>query len=494
MRHVTLIISFIFAITGICSAQAPVIDKYPTATIYVIDQQTGQEVLAQNDAAVLFKNAFIDLVTNTRRAKLTIKSPGKKTFIITQADLSNGNAYELISQSKFLGQQVTNYTFSYNVDQNTLYYFDQNSQQWDAELVQGYNVVNLNNCLALGKFNEQEIANVPNDETQQGDDAYDDDNIAADTPPPALQDYEQPECPEDGYLWQPGYWAYNPGGGYYWVAGEWVAPPTVGLLWTPPYWGYEGSRYIFHRGYWGNDVGFYGGIDYGYGYTGTGFVGGAWSVGHFRYNSAVLRVGGRVHNVFVDRSVIRVGVRVKLSFNGPGGLKARPSEREQRVTRERHIRDNSQNPRAANNGHNGGGNNHNGNNGNNANNGKGHNGANGTGGNGHNGANGNGGNTHNGPARNNGNGNNHSAPGGNANNGSGNGPGGNPPRVPGNGPGGNAPRVPVNGSGGNAPRVPGNNPGGAKNGSPDKGGNKEKSEKAPKPEKQEKKGKDKKDK
>jgi len=27
--------------------------------------------------------------------------------------------------------------------------------------------------------------------------------------PPALPVYEQPLCPADGYLWTPGYWAYE---------------------------------------------------------------------------------------------------------------------------------------------------------------------------------------------------------------------------------------------------------------------------------------------
>jgi hypothetical protein len=303
MKRIIFLITFLCAAIGISNAQAPAVDKYPKASIFIIDPQTGQEAQATDDAAIAFKNALVDLVINTSHAKLTIKTPGKKSFVITQADPANGNAFQLTQQSKIFGQEVTNYTFSYNVDQNTLYYYDQVSQDWVPELIQGMNVVNLNNCLALGKFNEIQPADANNSDVQQGDDA-DDDNVTADAAPPALQDYDQPECPEDGYLWQPGYWAYNPGGGYYWVAGTWIAPPSADLLWTPPYWGYEGSHYIFHAGYWGSEIGFYGGIDYGYGYGGVGFVGGSWYGGHFRYNTAVVRVGGRVHNVYVDRSVV----------------------------------------------------------------------------------------------------------------------------------------------------------------------------------------------
>ena len=33
--------------------------------------------------------------------------------------------------------------------------------------------------------------------------------------PPPLPVYEQPICPAEGYLWTPGYWAYDPLYGYY---------------------------------------------------------------------------------------------------------------------------------------------------------------------------------------------------------------------------------------------------------------------------------------
>ena len=35
--------------------------------------------------------------------------------------------------------------------------------------------------------------------------------------PPPLPEYEQPPCPEPGYLWTPGYWGYG-GEGYFWCA------------------------------------------------------------------------------------------------------------------------------------------------------------------------------------------------------------------------------------------------------------------------------------
>ncbi len=58
----------------------------------------------------------------------------------------------------------------------------------------------------------------------------------------------------------------------------------------------------WHPGYWGQHVGYYGGVNYGFGYMGIGFVGGMWAGGAFRYNTAVMRVNETViHNTYVDR-------------------------------------------------------------------------------------------------------------------------------------------------------------------------------------------------
>ncbi len=156
--------------------------------------------------------------------------------------------------------------------------------------------------------------------------------------PPALPVYVQPACPVEGYLWTPGYWAYGPAG-YYWVPGVWVRPPQVGVLWTPGYWGFGGGVYGWHAGYWGPHVGFYGGVNYGFGFGGVGFVGGMWSGGVFRYNTAVTNVNTTVvRNVYVNRTVINnTYVNNHVSFNGPGGIQARPSPMEQRAMQERHF-------------------------------------------------------------------------------------------------------------------------------------------------------------
>jgi len=155
--------------------------------------------------------------------------------------------------------------------------------------------------------------------------------------PPAIPVYEQPPCPTEGYMWTPGYWAYGPAG-YYWVPGVWLAPPRVGFLWTPGYWGFVGGVYGWHGGYWGPHVGFYGGINYGFGYGGVGFVGGAWRGGVFAYNTAVWHVGGGFHNVYEDRTVINnTTINNHYSFNGEGGVHATPTAAERGYMHEEHL-------------------------------------------------------------------------------------------------------------------------------------------------------------
>ena len=155
--------------------------------------------------------------------------------------------------------------------------------------------------------------------------------------PPPLPVYSQPPCTMPGYLWNPGYWAYGPMG-YYWVPGVWVAPPRVGLLWTPGYWAFVGGLYSWHGGYWGPHVGFYGGVNYGFGYHGYGFVGGGWSGGVFRYNTAVVNVNTTiVRNVYVDRTVINNTTINRTSFNGPGGVMAQPRPEERAWEQEQHF-------------------------------------------------------------------------------------------------------------------------------------------------------------
>ncbi|HLZ92681.1 MAG TPA: hypothetical protein VKQ28_13280 [Candidatus Acidoferrum sp.] len=164
--------------------------------------------------------------------------------------------------------------------------------------------------------------------------------ISVGFPPPELPVYEQPICPGEGYIWTPGYWGWESDDeDYYWVPGTWVLAPEVGYLWTPSYWGWGGSAFEFYEGYWGPVVGFYGGIDYGYGYSGRGYEGGRWDGGRFYYNRTVNNINvTEIHNVY-NTTVVNNNVNVtRVSYNGGnGGVNARPTAQEQTAARERHI-------------------------------------------------------------------------------------------------------------------------------------------------------------
>jgi WXXGXW repeat (2 copies) len=162
--------------------------------------------------------------------------------------------------------------------------------------------------------------------------------IEAGEAPPPLPVYEQPPMPAPGYHWTPGYWAWN-NTDYYWVPGVWVEPPRVGVLWTPPYWGFVGGVFLFHAGYWAPHLGFYGGINYGFGYAGAGYAGGRWENGQFFYNRAVNNLGAapvtRVYNqpITINNTTIN-----RVSYNGgQGGLQVKPTPEQEQVAAEQHI-------------------------------------------------------------------------------------------------------------------------------------------------------------
>jgi len=181
------------------------------------------------------------------------------------------------------------------------------------------------------------------DQSSAPDANYADQNVdgyATDAPPP-LPEYDQPPAPDEDDLWTPGYWAWGDGG-YYWVPGTWVTPPYYGALWTPPYWGFYGGRYGFHRGYWGLHIGYYGGIDYGFGYIGTGYWGGYWNDNHFYYNRSVNNV--RFNTYVYNRDVVynnrHYGMQPsnRVSYNGGrGGVNYAPRPAEIAAMHENHV-------------------------------------------------------------------------------------------------------------------------------------------------------------
>ena len=156
--------------------------------------------------------------------------------------------------------------------------------------------------------------------------------------PPLLPWYPQPLCPGDGYIWTPGYWAWGPYG-YYWVPGTWVFAPAVGLFWTPGYWAWDGGYYWWHAGYWGPTVGYYGGVDYGYGYAGYGYAGGYWRGGDFYYNRTITNVDiTYIHNTY-NQPVNNPGPPMsRVSYNGgEGGIQARATAAQLEYAREQHV-------------------------------------------------------------------------------------------------------------------------------------------------------------
>ncbi len=161
--------------------------------------------------------------------------------------------------------------------------------------------------------------------------------ISVTVAPPPLPVYAQPVAPGPGFIWTPGYWAYGPEG-YFWVPGTWVVAPFTGALWTPGYWAWSNGVYGWRAGYWGPRVGFYGGVNYGFGYTGVGYHGGYWNNGAFYYNRAVNNVNvASVHNTY-NTTVINNDVTRRVSYNGgTGGTRAQPTAAERSVAAEQHT-------------------------------------------------------------------------------------------------------------------------------------------------------------
>jgi hypothetical protein len=110
----------------------------------------------------------------------------------------------------------------------------------------------------------------------------------------------------------------------------------MGALWTPGYWGFYGGRYSFYPGYWGLHIGFYGGINYGFGYVGFGYEGGYWNSGRFFYNRVYNRLDTRVvHNVYSYNAGSRARILSRSSFNGGSrGVQVRPRPSEAAAVRE----------------------------------------------------------------------------------------------------------------------------------------------------------------
>jgi hypothetical protein len=117
-----------------------------------------------------------------------------------------------------------------------------------------------------------------------------------------------------------------------------MEPPTVGMLWTPGYWGSGGGGYSWNVGYWGPTVGFDGGINYGYGYGGSGYQGGYWRNNQFSYNRSVNNVDTRNFHNTSEKSVNNGRAGNHVSYNGgTAGTTARPTTAQEAAAHERHT-------------------------------------------------------------------------------------------------------------------------------------------------------------
>jgi hypothetical protein len=116
--------------------------------------------------------------------------------------------------------------------------------------------------------------------------------------------------------------------------------------------GLAGRQLCWNAGYWGPHIGFYGGVNYGFGYGGVGYEGGYWNNGVFAYNRTVNNFGGvSITNVYNKTVIVNNNVS-RTSFNGgAGGTTVRPTakskpSRMSGMCRPRPDRSNTKRPRA----------------------------------------------------------------------------------------------------------------------------------------------------
>src|ERR1700743_3652927 len=113
-------------------AQNSVVDTHPASQLFAIDYQSGQEIQVAGDQAILFKDAFIDLASNTRESRQILsRSPGRKMAVIKQIDPQQKiNGYQLTWQGVSLNRSIPLCTFYYDISQGSLFFFDQGANNW----------------------------------------------------------------------------------------------------------------------------------------------------------------------------------------------------------------------------------------------------------------------------------------------------------------------------------------------------------------------------
>jgi hypothetical protein len=109
-----------------------------------------------------------------------------------------------------------------------------------------------------------------------------------------------------------------------------------------------GAVFVFHAGYWGPHIGFYGGINYGGGYVGNGYAGGRWVNNNFQYNTAVTNVNvTNIHNTYnqtvvnnvtvVNNTTINNTNITQASYAGAPGTRSQPTAQEAAAVNEPHV-------------------------------------------------------------------------------------------------------------------------------------------------------------
>ena len=150
--------------------------------------------------------------------------------------------------------------------------------------------------------------------------------ISVDVEPPPLPVYDQPPIPVPGYLLVPGYWAWD---GYCRRSLSCCGRPDIGAGAT--------ASISLTTGYWEPQIGFYGGVAYGLGYTGDGYEGGYWRNGAFFCNQSVNNISNvSITNVY--NKTIVVNNTSNVSYNGgTGGTTAKPTPEQLAAEKERHA-------------------------------------------------------------------------------------------------------------------------------------------------------------
>jgi hypothetical protein len=71
------------------------------------------------------------------------------------------------------------------------------------------------------------------------------------TAPPAPIYETVPSAPGPGYYWEPGYWTWN-GYRYVWVHGHYGERPYSGAVWHPGHWVQGSQGWYWRPGHWGH--------------------------------------------------------------------------------------------------------------------------------------------------------------------------------------------------------------------------------------------------